>query len=136
MLYSDTVATIAMIVSITAVPASGYLSYMYAIKGEKRKEFNAVADLIRQKLREQLELVELNIFPYSQQVNITTREFNALIDVSPRGNQQKLKKLISEYESVRTQSIDFSDPLVDPVFTNPDGMKVAILKLTPYCSRR
>jgi hypothetical protein len=36
-----------MIVALIAVPASGYLSYHYAIKGERRKEFNAVADAIR-----------------------------------------------------------------------------------------
>lgn len=42
--YSDIIATVAMIVSISAVPASGYLSYRYAIKGEKRKEWNAIAE--------------------------------------------------------------------------------------------
>ncbi|HGX9415078.1 hypothetical protein ACTZHC_10760 [Escherichia coli] len=46
MSYSDIVATIAMIVSITAVPASGYLSYRYAIEGEKRKEWNGVVEPI------------------------------------------------------------------------------------------
>lgn len=46
MSYSDIVATIAMIVSISAVPASGYLSYRYAIKGEKRKEWNSVVEPI------------------------------------------------------------------------------------------
>ena len=63
MSYSDIVATIAMIVSITAVPASGYFSYHFAIKGEKRKEFNAISDVIRQKLREQLRLVKNGVFP-------------------------------------------------------------------------
>ncbi|EIL6443267.1 hypothetical protein LL626_003616 [Salmonella enterica] len=46
MSYSDIVATIAMIVSISAVPASGFLSYRYAIKGEKRKEWNSVVEPI------------------------------------------------------------------------------------------
>lgn len=46
MSYSDVVATIAMIVSITAVPASGYFSYRYAIMGEKRKEWNLLAEPI------------------------------------------------------------------------------------------
>jgi len=36
----------ATIVSVVAVPASGYLSYHYAIKGEKRKEWNALAEPI------------------------------------------------------------------------------------------
>jgi hypothetical protein len=44
MSYSDIVATIAIIVSITAVPASGYFSYRYAIQGEKRKEWNVIVE--------------------------------------------------------------------------------------------
>lgn len=35
MTYNDCVATIAMIVAVIAVPATGYLSYYFAIKGEK-----------------------------------------------------------------------------------------------------
>ena len=53
--YSDTVATIAFIVSIIAVPASGYFSYKYAIKGEKRKEWNILAVPIREKLIAQID---------------------------------------------------------------------------------
>lgn len=42
--YSNIVATIAMVVAFVAVPASAYFSYKYAIKGEKRKEWNAIAE--------------------------------------------------------------------------------------------
>lgn len=49
-LYSNGVATIAMIVACVAVPASGYFSYKFAIKGEKRKEWNAIADPIMRQL--------------------------------------------------------------------------------------
>ncbi|WP_142764083.1 hypothetical protein [Klebsiella pneumoniae] len=63
MVYSDLVSTAAMIVALIAVPASGYLSYHYAIKGERRKEFNAVADAIRKKLRDQLDAVEAGYYP-------------------------------------------------------------------------
>lgn len=44
----------ATIVSVVAVPASGYLSYRYAIKGEKRKEWNALAEPLLIILEEQL----------------------------------------------------------------------------------
>lgn len=50
MTYSDCVATIAMIVAAIAVPATGYISYYFAIKGEKRKEWNQVSIPIREKL--------------------------------------------------------------------------------------
>ncbi|HEB4092797.1 TPA: hypothetical protein RZ058_003716 [Enterobacter cloacae] len=46
MTYSDTVSTIAMIVAFVAIPASAYLSYSYAIKGERRKEWNAIAEVL------------------------------------------------------------------------------------------
>lgn len=42
--YSDTVATIALIVSTIAVPASGFISYYFAKRGDKRKEWNAIAE--------------------------------------------------------------------------------------------
>lgn len=44
MSYSDTVATIAIIVSFIAIPASAYLSFKYAVQGERRKEWNALAE--------------------------------------------------------------------------------------------
>ncbi|WGS75584.1 hypothetical protein [Edwardsiella piscicida] len=45
-LYSNGLSTISAFVSFVAVPASGYLSYHFAIKGEKRKEFNTIAEPI------------------------------------------------------------------------------------------
>ncbi|WP_165431787.1 hypothetical protein [Atlantibacter hermannii] len=44
MSYSDIVSTIAMIVAFVAIPASSYLSYKSAVIGEKRKEWNAIAE--------------------------------------------------------------------------------------------
>lgn len=41
----------ATIVSVVAVPASGYLSYRYAIKGEKRKEWNEITGKLIRLLR-------------------------------------------------------------------------------------
>lgn len=39
-------SAIAIIVSFVAVPASGYLSYRYAVRGERRKEWNAIAEVL------------------------------------------------------------------------------------------
>ena len=72
---------IAIIVSFIAVPASGYLSYRYAIKGEKRKEFNKVADVIRQKLREQLRLIENGIYPSGSKYSITQHEMDLFVEL-------------------------------------------------------
>ena len=80
MVYSDLVATSAMIVAIVAVPASGYLSYHYAIKGEKRKEYNTIADTLRKKLREQLEAVDLGYYP-NERNGISDGEFEYFLDM-------------------------------------------------------
>jgi hypothetical protein len=48
---------IAIIVSFIAF-LQWLLSYRYATKGEKRKEFNLAADKLRYKFREQLRLLE------------------------------------------------------------------------------
>ncbi|EMO3562329.1 MULTISPECIES: hypothetical protein [Klebsiella pneumoniae complex] len=136
MSYSDIVATIAMIVSITAVPASGYFSYHFAIKGEKRKEFNVISDVIRQKLREQLRLIENGVFPGGGNVSISQREIDTFIDISSTKNKKHLSELWSEYQRSLQNSIDASDPLKDPVFHSPSIIQSAIEKILPYCQRQ
>ncbi|MDT7094722.1 hypothetical protein [Citrobacter amalonaticus] len=136
MSYSDIVATIAMIVSITAVPASGYFSYRYAIKGEKRKEFNAISDIIRQKLREQLRLIENGVFPGGGNVSISQREIDTFIDISSTKNKKHLSELWSEYQRSLQNSIDVSDPLKDLDFHSPSIIQSAIEKILPYCQRQ
>lgn len=136
MSYSDIVATIAMIVSITAVPASGYLSYRYATKGEKRKEFNAVSDIIRQKLREQLRLIEYGVFPGGGTVSISQREIDLFIDISGIKNKKHLSEIWMGYQNALQNSIDASDPLKDPDFHSPSMIQSAIERILPYCQRK
>ena len=136
MSYSDIVATIAMIVSITAVPASGYFSYHFAIKGEKRKEFNVIRDVIRQKLREQLRLIENGVFPGGGNVSISQREIDTFIDICSPKNKKHLSELWSEYQRSLQNSIDVSDPLKDPDFHSPSFIQSAIEKILPYCQRQ
>ncbi|EDT5054728.1 hypothetical protein NYD00_000766 [Salmonella enterica subsp. enterica] len=68
MSYSDIVATVAMIVAFVAVPASAYLSYHYAIKGERRKEYNSVVFPVRTALLKQIYAIRAGEY---QQANIT-----------------------------------------------------------------
>lgn len=44
MTYSDAVATIAIIISVVALPATYYFGYKAAVGNDKRKEWNAVAE--------------------------------------------------------------------------------------------
>ncbi|HDS1113655.1 hypothetical protein ACRS85_23280 [Pluralibacter gergoviae] len=70
--YSDILATIALIGTLLGIPLSGYLSYHYAIRGEKRKEWNLIAEPILEYLEYHKDLLSkekcpdysLNNFPF------------------------------------------------------------------------
>ena len=127
MVYSDLVSTAAMIVALIAVPASGYLSYHYAIKGERRKEFNAVADAIRKKLRDQLDAVEAGYYP-SGTNSISEGEFEYFLDLHPRQKRAHARDLWQEYQRVLIEDNFFK-------FINKEGLKSAIVKLLPVTER-
>ena len=93
MSYSDVVSTIAMIVSITAVPASGYLSYRYAIKGEKRKEWNILALPIRDKLITQIDAISRGEYFYAEINRVDILRFGDL------KNSQQKQALLEAFES-------------------------------------
>lgn len=134
MSYSDIVATIAMIVSITAVPASGYLSFKYAIKGEKRKEFNAIADSIRGKLREQTRLAHLGYYP-GEHITRSDAEFEQFIDVCEKSKHKMLIRAWDEYQIALKESGNF-DEYNHFKFTDPDRLLNAINKFSPITKRR
>lgn len=135
MLYSDTVATIAMIVSITAVPASGYFSYRYAIKGEKRKEFNLVTDNLRFKLREQLRLLDQNLYPAGGALEITEAEIEALIDVSKQRLTGRILYAWRAYKASLKSSGSFTE-YGEYKMRDSDSIQRSISDLMPYMKRQ
>ncbi|AMG94294.1 hypothetical protein [Citrobacter amalonaticus] len=135
MSYSDIVATIAMIVSIIAVPASGYFSYKYAINGEKRKEFNAISDVLRIKLYNQIRLIEKGIFPDRGSDSISVNEFDSLMGVTKRKKIPSLDKAIIQYRR-SLMGFERLNDYGDLRITDPDGMIKAIKILLPYVDRQ
>ena len=107
--YSNIVATIAMIIALVAVPASGYLSYRYAIKGERRKEFNAVADNIRHKLREHERHMAENIYPSGEYLEISQKEFDTLADVAYESDRKAIRTLCDKYQKSLHSSIKIDE---------------------------
>lgn len=105
--YSDTIATIALIVSVVAVPASGYFSYHYAIKGERRKEFNAIADPIRLKLQQHFRHLAQGLYPSGAYIKISQSDYDSLIDVSYPRDRKRLRQLCIEYEDALSESVVF-----------------------------
>ncbi|MEY7368843.1 hypothetical protein AB9C80_08080 [Klebsiella pneumoniae] len=133
MVYSDLVSTAAMIVALIAVPASGYLSYHYAIKGERRKEFNAVADAIRKKLRDQLDAVEAGYYP-SGTNSISEGEFEYFLDLHPRQKRAHARDSWQEYQRVLIECLHYDEDNFFK-FINKEGLKSAIVKLLPVTER-
>lgn len=132
--YSDIISTTAMIVAVIAVPASGYLSYHYAIKGERRKEFNAAADPIRQKLREQIRLVNLGYYP-GDNVAISDTEFEQLIDVYEKKRHKVLMLSWRDYQSALKLSCEYDEDNFFK-FTDPERLLNAIDDFLPIADRR
>ena len=133
--YSDIIATIAMIVAIVAVPASAYASYHYAIKGERRKEFNAVSDPIRQKLREQLRLIEQGYNPRQSSTVIDDREFDLFIDISSFRTREKLKQLVVDYHEA-VQNCGSADEYGKFTFTDADTVRQKISSIMQFTGRK
>lgn len=133
--YSDVISTIAMIVAFIAVPASGYLSYHYAIKGEKRKEFNAIADNLRLKFREQLRLLDENIYPAGGKLEITEAEIESLIDVSAQSSSNKIIFAWNLYKDSLKSSGSFNE-YNDYKMHDPDSIKRPISDLMTHLKRQ
>lgn len=134
MSYSDAVATVAIIVSVIAVPASGIISYRYAIKGEKRKEFNAIADKIRAKLKEQTRLINRGYYP-SDNVVISDTEFEQLIDVYERNKRKEIMLLWQDYQEALKSSCEYDEDNIFK-FIDPKLLLDAIDLLLPVTERR
>ena len=135
MSYSDLVATIALVVSISAVPASGFLSYRFAIKWDKRKEFNAVSDGLRTKIRSQIRLLEDGYYPASGKHEISDTEMDSLIDLSCA----KAKPLISQQWKTYKKALEdgfIFDEYGDYDSHNAENIQSALQKLLTFTERR
>ncbi|UZE39692.1 hypothetical protein [Enterobacter hormaechei] len=100
---------IATTVSFIAIPASGFISYRYAILGERRKEFNAVADNIRHKLREHQRHMEQNIYPSGEYLEISQKEFDTLADVAYERDRKAIRTLCDKYQKSLHSSIKIDE---------------------------
>lgn len=100
---------IATTVSFIAIPASGFISYRYAILGERRKEFNAFADNIRHKLREHQRHMEQNIYPSGGYLEISQKDFDTLADVAYERDRKAIRTLCDKYQKSLHSSIKIDE---------------------------
>ncbi|QDL31452.1 hypothetical protein [Serratia liquefaciens] len=133
MSYSDVVATIAMIVSITAVPASGYVSYRFAIKGEKRKEFNAIADPIMESLMQQLERTKKGDPPWK---TTQKEQINSLINISKPKDFNRIQDAYEAYQRALSECGKYINYGASYDFHSPHVLIEAIENLMPFVRHR
>lgn len=125
----------ALIISVVAVPASGYLSFRYAIKGEKRKEFNQVTDPFRSKLRAQMKLLDQNLYPNFGSSAIDDDEFYCLLDVSNKRDLEDIKSAWWNYQESLKNFGEYNDDGIY-VMLNKNDVVSTITKLMTYMVRR
>lgn len=92
-------AIIATITAFIAVPASGYLSYHYAIKGEKRKEWNLAATPIRAELINQIDAIERGEYSMAK---ISRNDLLSFIDTSGGKRKKELISAFDEFEKAHS----------------------------------
>lgn len=126
---------VAIVVSFIAVPASGYLSYRFAVKGEKRKEFNAVSDAIRLKLREQKRLIVQGIYPGAHGLTVSESEIDNLIDVSQARFKNSILLSWQKYRDAVT-NYGKQNEYGDFQLLNPEQALAKIEKLLIYVNKQ
>lgn len=82
MTYSDAVATIAIIISVVALPATYYFGYKAAVRNDNRKEWNVIAEPILTELEliqsiwEGSDSLSVDPLPYQNMEMLTRRVTN------------------------------------------------------------
>lgn len=84
-----------MIVACVAVPASGYFSYKFAIKGERRKEWNQLAIPMREKLVTQIDAIKRGDYTH---VDITRADILKFSDMQVSKEGSALLVAFDEFE--------------------------------------
>lgn len=131
MSYSDVVATLALLISMLATFLSGYLSYRFAIKGEKRKEFNAAADKVTLLLLEQRSSASRGLYLNK---TLTEAELLPLLLVCDDKESARLLRKFEVYEEALKTSGSWKAGRWD--FHSPKLVIDAIDEFLSHCKRR
>lgn len=129
--YSDTVATIALLISVIGTFLSGYLSYHYALRGEKRKEYNAAADKVTLALMEQRLSALSGKYPAN---TLTPNHLDPLLIVCPKKQRVKMNIAIQNYNIALHNSGGWVSGVYD--FHSPEILIKAIDDLLKCCARK
>lgn len=101
MTYSDAVATIAIIISVVALPATYYFGYKAAVGNDKRKEWNAVAEPVIEYLEGHLSSLSRKRCPPDNNLNKFPRKsWDSALRRSTKTKAEELERLLADYRSV------------------------------------
>lgn len=133
MTYSEVISIISLIASIIAVPLSAYFGYKNALKIEKRKEFNAIADKISIELEKERNLITSGQGKIPA-VTLSYTDIIPLLLVSNAAERKTIDSAYREYESAYATSTK----IVAGTYRldDSDVMEEAISRLLACCRRK
>ncbi|MFC2783701.1 hypothetical protein ACHHZC_21935 [Citrobacter freundii complex sp. 2024EL-00228] len=133
MTYSEVISVISLIASIIAVPLSAYFGYKNALKIEKRKEFNAIADKVSIQLEKERNLITSGQGKIPA-VTLSYTDIIPLLLVSNSAERKTIGAAYGEYES----AYETCTKIVAGIYRldNSDVLEEAISRLMACCKRK
>lgn len=110
-----------------------YVGHRFSLGRDTRKEFNLIADVVRDKIRNHIRIIEQGETP-NYRGDITAREYDALMDVTRKSRRNALSKAWVKYQQAQENCGSFDRGKY--IFHSPDILKVALENLLPYVERK
>lgn len=110
-----------------------YIGHRFSLGRDRRKEFNAAADVVRGKLRIQKSIIGGGGTP-SFKSNVTSSEYNALLDVTTNRRKRSLHDAWQKYQQSQEGADDFMGGVFHEV--SPQISLGAVEGLMPFADRK
>lgn len=110
-----------------------YVGHRFSLGRDTRKEFNLIADVVRDKIRHHLKIIEQGDIP-NHIGHITAREYDSLIDVTKKSRRKALGKAWIKYQHAQENCGSFGNG--EYIFHSPETLKIALERLLPFVERK
>ena len=113
--------------------SGAYIGHRFALGRDTRKEFNAIADIVREKIRNHLRIIERGE-PPNYLGNVSVKEFESLLDVTVERNRSALTEAWKAYEEAQQKCGDYEEGFYN--FHSPEILRKALENLLPFVKRK
>ncbi|WP_054688015.1 hypothetical protein [Pantoea stewartii] len=111
-----------------------YIGHRFSLGRDTRKEFNLIADVVRDKIRNHLRIIERGEIP-NYHGNITVTEYDTLMDVTKKSRRNALSKAWANYQQAQ-EDCGNRDDNGFYVFHSPEILKKALEDIIPFVKRQ